>query len=147
MKPNRADWASLYIGLPWVSGGRGPKEFDCWGLVRWVYKEHFGIDLPSYPGLDATDRLVSIRVFSAAIAGLEQGEAHGGLRWGRVGLPQEGDGVAMGACDRIAHVGIFTEVDGGLVIHAVDQGGVVAATPHEIRAKGMRNVLYFRPLQ
>ena len=28
-------------------GGRGPYEFDCWGLAREVYRR-YGIDLPDY---------------------------------------------------------------------------------------------------
>lgn len=35
------------IGKPFMDGGRGPDGFDCWGLVKEVYKRH-GIELPDY---------------------------------------------------------------------------------------------------
>jgi cell wall-associated NlpC family hydrolase len=35
------------VGRPFESGGRGP-SFDCWGLVREVYRR-YGIELPDYP--------------------------------------------------------------------------------------------------
>ena len=35
------------IGKPFKSGGRGPDNYDCWGLAMEVYKR-FGIDLPDF---------------------------------------------------------------------------------------------------
>lgn len=37
-----------YIGLPFVSGARGPDAYDCWGLILAVYAEVYGIQLPDY---------------------------------------------------------------------------------------------------
>lgn len=37
-----------YVGIPFVDGGRGWKGCDCWGLVRLVFKEEFGIELVDY---------------------------------------------------------------------------------------------------
>ena len=39
-----ADYALRYVGCRYVSGGQGPKKFDCSGFVYYVYK-HFGYDL------------------------------------------------------------------------------------------------------
>lgn len=36
-----------YQRLSFRYGGRGPDAYDCWGLVRLVYAEVLGIDLPS----------------------------------------------------------------------------------------------------
>jgi cell wall-associated NlpC family hydrolase len=40
-----AGTAQKYLGAPYVSGGRGPKAFDCSGLSWFVYRQH-GIELP-----------------------------------------------------------------------------------------------------
>ncbi len=39
---------SAYIGLPYAERGRTRAGLDCWGLVRLVYLETWGIKLPVY---------------------------------------------------------------------------------------------------
>ena len=34
------------VGKPYVWGGNGPESFDCSGLVRYIYKNALGKDLP-----------------------------------------------------------------------------------------------------
>lgn len=41
-------WAGHYIGLPFREHGRDSAGLDCWGLVRLVLAEQFGLAVPSY---------------------------------------------------------------------------------------------------
>lgn len=50
-------WAARYVGLPFLSGGRTRAAVDCWGLVRLVFADHAGIDLPSHDTVEAHDLL------------------------------------------------------------------------------------------
>jgi cell wall-associated NlpC family hydrolase len=47
-------WSDKYIGAPFSPQGDGPDSFDCWGLIRFVFKEQFGIVL-SRSGYDYDD--------------------------------------------------------------------------------------------
>ena len=48
-------WASRYVGLRFVSGGRDRRGLDCWGLVRLAYRDLAGIELPSHDTVAADD--------------------------------------------------------------------------------------------
>ena len=43
-------WVADYIGIPFVEHGRDRNSWDCWGCVRLILDERFGIPLPSYAG-------------------------------------------------------------------------------------------------
>lgn len=41
-------WIGNYIGLPFKDRGRDEEGYDCWGLLRLIYGEVFGVELPTY---------------------------------------------------------------------------------------------------
>lgn len=48
-------WVSRYVGIPYIDRGRGPDAYDCWGLVRLIMAERFGVELPRFDELYWTD--------------------------------------------------------------------------------------------
>lgn len=130
-------WAQCYIGKPWVSGARGPEAFDCWGLLRWIYSVHYGVELPLFPGVDATNPLAVGHAMSAELG-------RPCSPWERIERPIEGCGVAMGAGKRFHHVGVWLEADGGLVLHAARKRNVTAQGLSSLRNSGISNIAYFK---
>ena len=46
--------ANKYIGVPYLWGGNTPDAFDCSGLVQWVIKKSYGINIPRTTNLQYT---------------------------------------------------------------------------------------------
>lgn len=44
------DWVAAYVGIPFLAHGRTREGCDCWGLLRLVWREQFGFDVPSHDG-------------------------------------------------------------------------------------------------
>lgn len=100
-------WWAPYVGLPF---GDAPGEVTCWGLVRRIYRDRLGVDLPAYGEIPARDLR---RISRAMEAGKDDG-------WVEPETPQALDVVLMrgpqgGA--RIVHVGVLVEP--GLMLHVV----------------------------
>ena len=56
-------WASKYLHVPFVDGGRDWKGADCWGLLRLIYAAELGIELPSYGHISAEDTVKKEQAF------------------------------------------------------------------------------------
>jgi cell wall-associated NlpC family hydrolase len=120
-----------YIGKPWVAGGTGPEEFDCWGLLTHVAREHFGRKLPGIMGLTEDERREAYR------RGLE-----GGL-WRLVEHPQHGDAVLLRGGSS-PHVGVYLDIDGGGVLHALEGVGVIFSRRVVLPTQGYGRVQFYR---
>ena len=92
-------WAGHYIGLPFAEHGRDRSGLDCWGLVRLVMTEQFGLALPSF--VRDYDRTTQV----ARISALIEREAAGwrGLRAGEEAL---GDVIVLRLRGQPMHVGL-----------------------------------------
>lgn len=116
-------WALAYLGKPWANGAAGPDAYDCWGLVRRVYAERYGLELPAVD-VDAHAPLAVRHAFAAGRAG-----------WQAVDDRQEGDVVLMGQARHPHHVGLWLA---GGVLHAVEGAGVVHQDLRSLAAHGWR---------
>lgn len=47
-----SSWASQYVGIPYLENGYDRRGCSCWGLVRLVMVEQFGIVLPRHDQAD-----------------------------------------------------------------------------------------------
>lgn len=92
-------WAGHYIGLPFLDHGRDRFGLDCWGLVRLVMAEQFGIALPSHA--KAYQRTTQVEKISALV----EREAE---KWQPVSQGQEtcGDVIVLRVRGRPMHVGL-----------------------------------------
>ena len=122
------------IGLPWVVGAAGPDAFDCWGLFVMVQRQCFGRHLPQNP-VDATN----LRAVLDAFNGHPERK-----RWQSVDQPTEGDAVLMRQSRYPVHIGVWLEIDGGGVLHAVRHAGVVFQTLAALDAHGWRIEGFYR---
>ncbi|WP_175796327.1 NlpC/P60 family protein [Burkholderia anthina] len=125
----RSDEINRYVGLPWADGARGPDAFDCWGLLAWIQREHFGIVLP--------DRSVDPEVMRGVYRmQIEKG------RWRTVECPHHGCGVLLRGGDR-PHVGVYLSNDGGGVLHSSEGIGVVFTLKRHIGEAGYARATWY----
>lgn len=88
-----------YIGLSYRDKGRGPDAWDCWGGVRMVFAEVYGLALPDY-----ADAYSTAADFESVSAAIEAGLADG---WVRQERPQAGDLLSLKIAGRPWHCGIM----------------------------------------
>ena len=115
---------SSYVGLPFAELGRGPDAYDCWALLALVYRECFGLALPSY------DDRYDTTADGAELAGIIAGEI-GPWREIAPGAERTGDGVLMTLGGHARHVGIVA--GDGLVLHTERGTGSIIQSYHSAR--------------
>lgn len=88
-----------FLGIPFVPHGREMVGCDCWGLVRLVYQDWYGIDLPLFAGhrFDVNNPMAAAKLMAE------------GARlniWQNVDTPQRGNILLFGAGAAPYHVGV-----------------------------------------
>jgi len=108
-------WVNKYLDVPFVERGRDRDGVDCWGLVRLVLMEQFGINVPRYDGeyMSTSE--------NELLAGIVERERGG---WVSVepGEEQCGDVVLLAITGFPCHVGIV--VDDGMMLNARNGVGI-----------------------
>lgn len=109
-----------YVGLPFKDKGRDRDGLDCWGLLRLVYREKVGVELPAFVDDYVTEQ------DTAAIAALIAGHTDG---WHEVreNVVRPFDAVLMKQYGVERHIGVV--VRRGHVLH-VGLGGPSRIEPY-----------------
>jgi len=116
-------WAAQLVGLPYLEGAQGPHAFSCWGLVRHVFRGHFGIEFPDVviaAELESPrDDGPNVRAIKAAARCSRMAPRAAGAD------PQHGDIVLLRSLTRL-HCGVVLRLNGRLmVLHSHHSAGVV----------------------
>lgn len=125
----RAAHVNSLIGRPYEAGVMGPERFDCYGLARHLQREFFGRALPLFQLPAEAGRFA----IASAIAVHPERE-----RWDEVERAVDGAVVVMAQQACGFHMGVFLDLDGGLIVHTTEQTGVVADTPFQLTSPAAR---------
>ena len=103
-----APWTDQYVGIPYRHGGRDRSGCDCWGLVRLVLDEQFGVVLPTLAGKyePRTDEYARMVCETTPL-----------IPTIRVVVPSLGDIALLTVRGTPCHVGIY--VGGGYMLHTL----------------------------
>jgi cell wall-associated NlpC family hydrolase len=121
-----------HLGKPWVCGSQGPQTFDCWGLLKTVYRESFGIELDPLEARRADQVADCVRVAAGIVESPD---------WTETKEPREGDAVALSRRSAIHHVGIYLK--GRRVLHAVSSNGVIVQSIHSLKLNGFSIIKFY----
>ena len=105
---NNVAWFNKYIGKKWDLN-----NYNCWGLVRDVYKQELGLDLPQYRVENN-----SYQCFSFLIQHVTERN-----NWFEVRFPKTFDLLLFWSNIPI-HIGVYDKKRNG-VIHATERSGVI----------------------
>ena len=106
-------WVEQYVGIPYVAEGADIARdggLDCWGLIKLIWRERYGIELPIYdgphwkPGADRVAIAIAIQEAVARYQIVLTGEE------------REGDGIILRMLGNPLHVGLV--VTPGWMIHS-----------------------------
>lgn len=109
-------WVKKYIGIPFVSNGRTEKGCDCYGLVRLVLQNEYGVTLPELSGdyENALNRAETLRLFAEQLPVLAADKIPEGEERAVVVITEGG---------RPCHLGIVAGA--GYILHAAYKTGTV----------------------
>lgn len=121
-------WVHDYVGIPYVACGRGWDGVDCYGLLKLVYSEEFGID-------DLPDWLIDPIDLKSVHTKIDDVVASGSFT--ETDNPKDGDIVVCYRTRAAHHVGVYIA---GSVLHAV-KGGVTCQHLSKFKRNYVRVVI------
>ena len=131
-------WAADLIGKPYRRGACGPDDFDCWGLVRYVFEHVHGIAMPvvnvGQADADTPDNVAAIKHAAAVSGWRPSGERE----------PAEHDIVLMTGIEG-RHVGVMVRANGALLLlHCIERVGVCAQPLADLARVGFHGFVFWR---
>lgn len=126
-----AEEAEDYVGLPYKEGSYGPDSYNCWGLLYTIQTKHFGVKMPMAP-IGDSDRCQ--QMFKDHV---RYGE------WTELANPEHGAGALLRGGTE-PHVGVYLDIDGGGILHALEGVGVVFTTLDQLNPLGFARTKYYR---
>ena len=120
-----------YLGKPHKPGGEGPDAYDCWHLLRHLQAKHFNVEMPIAP---IGDEDACLALFKGKV---ESGD------WSTLAIPEHGCGALLRG-GRWPHVGIYLNLDGGGILHAMEGPGVIWTRLPNLRTMGFGRTTYYR---
>ena len=121
-----SDVVDELLGKPFRLGARGPDAFDCFGLVGWLYREVYGIEIPDPTHAGSVGRI------------------HLLFDHGEIGTPSPGDIWHWRSDQRITkqHVAIY---EGPRIVEATTDGGIRRAWPESMSVHGQVKCYRLKP--
>lgn len=112
-----------YLLAPYLDRGRDLQGYDCWGLVRSVLHDEFGLPLlPAHDDVSPDDKPEMSCRYEEVSEGFEVVET-----------PQPGDVMAAYSGNTLVHVGVVIEADGRLwVLHTRKKHGTRLDKPETL---------------
>lgn len=132
----KAAFINGLLKRPYRLGAAGPDEFDCWGLTRLVQRDVYGRDLPLFEMAVKCGRMA----MAAVIAAHPERK-----RWRQIPRPVDGALISMAQQGRGYHLGTFVALDGGLIVHTLEESGVVADRAVHLRTLGWHSIKWYVP--
>lgn len=132
-------WAAKYIGKTHAKGAEGPDSFSCWGLLRAIFRERDGVELPLIKIEDDEEAHSAVNVTA-----IKSAARLSGMRPVRAASqPLDGDVVLMTSVATL-HCGLAVRANGIVgILHSASKIGVVFQPWREATA-GMNVELWRR---
>lgn len=117
-----------------INAERFDTPITCWDFTRFIQKEVYGRELPSYTS--GTSIQQHVKAIRDAI--IPEG-------WALSDTPQDGCIVEMAHNIYPHHVGTFMDIDGGVIVHAYKTRAVMITVDSMLSAKlaGWRRFIYY----
>lgn len=121
---------SHYQNKHWIKG-----QYDCWSLVREVYRHERGIELPVIV-VDVDNLRAVVRAFR---------DGHNLAPWMRINEPEHLCLVFFSpGCHRSTHCGVWLDMADGRYLHCPRRGGVVCEDRLGLERNGWTEPVYYR---